>query len=112
MLPTMILTGFAFALAYGTLTISATDGVPSEEQGLAGGLLNSSIQFGAALGLAVVTAVNVGATGADGSPQALLDGYRAALVVPVAAAALGAAVTALGLRRRVAASGEPLLATD
>lgn len=96
MLPTLILTGLAFALAYGPLTIAATDGVDAAEQGVAGGLLNSSFQFGSALGLALVTAVNVAVT----EPGRELAGHRAALVVPVAAALLGAAVTAVGLRRR------------
>ena len=103
MLPTMALIGVAFALAYGPLTIAATDGVDDAEQGLAGGLLNVSMQFGAALGLAVATAIAVAAT--DGaSAQAQLDGFRAALVVPVAAAAIGAVATATGVltRRRVA----------
>jgi hypothetical protein len=110
MLPTMVLIGVAFSLAYGALTIAATDGIAEHEQGLAGGLLSVSTQFGAAVGLAVATAVNVAAT-ADGSPQALLDGYRAALVVPVAAAILGAAITAIGLRSRGPA-GEPSFATS
>jgi MFS family permease len=98
MFPTMILTGIAFALTYGPLTIAATDGIAEEEQGLAGGLLSTSIQFGAALGLSVVTAVSIIATGADESPQAILEGFRSALWVPVAAAVLGAAITATGLR--------------
>jgi predicted MFS family arabinose efflux permease len=99
MLPTMILIGVAFALAYGPLTIAATDGVAEAEQGLASGLLNSSFQFGAALGLSAVTAVNVAAT-ESGAPEALLDGYRAALIVPVAGALLGVLITAAGLRER------------
>ncbi|MGW4893221.1 MFS transporter [Kitasatospora sp. NPDC004240] len=106
MFPTMLLTGLAFALAYGPLTIAATDGVAEEEQGLAGGLLNTSFQFGAALGLSVVTAVNLAVTDASGAVlagEAGLDGFRAALVVPVVAVALGAVVTATGLRRRTAA---------
>ena len=102
MLPTMILLGVAFSLAYGALTIAATNGVAEEEQGLASGLLNVAVQFGAAVGLAVATAVNVAAT--DGaSPDELLDGYRAALIVPVVAAVIGAAVTASGLRPRARA---------
>lgn len=101
MLPAFLALGVAFTLAYGTLTIAATDGVADEEQGLASGLLTTSFQFGAALGLAVVTAVVVAAT-ADTSPQAVLEGYRAGLVVPLAAAALGAVLTATGLRRRAA----------
>jgi MFS family permease len=107
MLPTLLLLGISFALAYGPLTIAATNGIAEHEQGLAGGLVNTSFQFGGALGLAIVTAVNVAAT-ADGSPEALLDGFRAALVVPVALAAIGAAVTALGLVQRAAAS-EPAI---
>lgn len=100
MLPTMVLVGVAFSLAYGALTIAATEGVAAEDQGLAAGLLSMSVQFGAATGLAVATAVNVAATDASRSSQALLDGYRAALVVPVAATVLGAAVAAFGPRRR------------
>jgi predicted MFS family arabinose efflux permease len=102
MLPTLILTGLAFALAYGPLTIAATDGVAEAEQGVAGGLLNSSFQFGSALGLALVTAVNVAVT----EPGRELDGYRAALVVPVLAALAGAAVMAAGLRRRASRTEE------
>ncbi|MER8068227.1 MFS transporter [Streptomyces sp. NPDC094034] len=97
MFPSLIILGLAFALAYGPLTIAATDGVEEREQGLAGGLLYTSFQFGAALGLSAVTAVQVAATDAD-SPAALLDGYHAALVVPFAAALLAALVSAFGLR--------------
>lgn len=99
MLPTLVLLGIAFSLAYGALTIAATDGIAEEEQGLAGGLLNVSLQFGPALGLAVVSAVNA-AAGGSGSPEAVLDGYRAALIVPVAGAVIGAALTAFGLTGR------------
>ncbi len=71
---------------------------------MAGGLLYTSFQFGAALGLSAVTAVNISAT--DGtSPAALLDGYRAALVVPLAAALVAAAVSAFGLRARRTRAG-------
>jgi len=99
MLPTMLLIGVAFALAYGPLTIAATDGIAPEEQGLAGGLLYTSWQFGAALGLAVVTAAMVAATEGGGGSGVTIDGITSALLVPVAAALLSAAVTALGLRR-------------
>lgn len=95
MFPTMIVLGVAFALAYGPLTIVATDGVAEHEQGLAGGLLYTAFQFGAALGLAACTAVLTGASGG-------VDGYRSALVVPIAAAAVAAVISASGLRKRVA----------
>ncbi|MFI6642199.1 MFS transporter [Streptomyces sp. NPDC050504] len=97
MFPTMLLLGIAFSLVYGPLTIVATEGVDEAEQGLAGGLFYTSFQFGAALGLSVATAVGVAAT--DGtSPGAVLDGYRAALLVPLAAVLAAAVVGAFGLR--------------
>ncbi|MDQ3787745.1 MAG: MFS transporter [Actinomycetota bacterium] len=95
LLPTFLLVGVAFTLSYGPLNIAATSGVAASEQGVAGGLVNTSFQVGAALVLAVVTAVN-GAFAGDG----LLTGFRAALVVSVAVAVLGTAVTLLGLRRQ------------
>ena len=57
MLPTFLLAGIGFALAFGPLNVAGTSGVAAEEQGLAGGLLNTSFQFGGALVLAIVTAV-------------------------------------------------------
>ncbi|GAA3298867.1 MFS transporter [Streptomyces cinereospinus] len=99
MLPSLLLLGVAFALAYGPLTIVATEGVVEEEQGLAGGLLYTSFQFGAALGLSAAATVNVAATASD-APAALLDGYRAALWVPLAAALLAALIAAFGVRSR------------
>jgi EmrB/QacA subfamily drug resistance transporter len=95
MLPTFLLAGLGFALAYGPLNIAGTNGVAAHEQGLASGLVSTSFQVGGALVLAVVTAVNNAAVGADGSPQAILDGFHAAIVVSVIAAGLGVAVTAV-----------------
>src|SRR5262245_49652723 len=103
-LPTMLFAGFGFALAYGPLNIAATNGVASHEQGLASGLVSTSFQFGGALVLAVVTAVNNANTVADGSAQGLLDGFQAAVVVSVIAAGLGVVVTAL----RVGRGAEPV----
>jgi sugar phosphate permease len=107
MLPTVVLAGLGFALAYGPLNIAATNGVAPQEQGLAGGLINTSFQFGGALVLAVVTAVNNAGAGSSGSPDALLDGFHAAIVVSVIAAALGVAATALRGRPRPIPTAEP-----
>ncbi|NUR88526.1 MAG: MFS transporter, partial [Nonomuraea sp.] len=100
MLPTMLLLGLAFSLAYGPLTMAATEGVAEERQGLAGGLLYTAMQFGTALGLSAVTAVNVAALGGDGVTG--LDSIRTALLVPVVAGVLAVLVTAFGLRARAA----------
>jgi EmrB/QacA subfamily drug resistance transporter len=104
MLPTFILSGIGFGLAFGPLNIAATMGVPAHEQGLAGGLINTSFQFGGALVLAVVTAVNNANTGHNGTKQALLDGFHPALVVSLVAALGGLLVmTVRGRASRVAA---------
>ena len=103
-LPTMIFAGIGFALAYGPVNIAATNGVAPQEQGLASGLVQTSFQFGGALVLAVSTAVNNANTGA--STQELLDGFQAAVLVPVLAAAIGAAVMVLGSKSEPAAAVE------
>ena len=108
MLPTFILAGLGFALAFGPLNVAATNGVAPEEQGLAGGLLNTSFQFGGALALAIVTAVINANVGAGGSPQAILVGYHAALYVSVGAALLGLTAMLQRTSRR-AAEPEPAL---
>jgi EmrB/QacA subfamily drug resistance transporter len=102
MLPTFLLAGLGFALAYGPLNIAGTNGVVPQEQGLASGLVSSSFQVGGALVLAITTAVNNAAVGAGGSSQAVLDGFHAAIVVSVIAAGLGAVITAFPRRATVA----------
>jgi sugar phosphate permease len=97
-LPTVLLAGIGFALSFGPLNVAGTTGVAAAEQGLAGGLLNTSFQFGGALVLAVVTAVNNAYTGGP-TPQGLLDGFHPALVVSVIAAVAGAAAVGLGRSR-------------
>jgi len=108
MLPTFILSGIGFTLAFGPLTIAATSDVKDEEQGLASGLVYTSFQLGGAVGLAVATAViEAGTSGSSadpGSAQALLDGFQPGILVSIVIAALGAAVTLIPqLRRRLPA---------
>ncbi|MEU4577957.1 MFS transporter [Nonomuraea sp. ATR24] len=97
MVPSMLLIGLMFAFVYGPVTIVATEGIAEHEQGLAGGLITSSFQFGAALGISMVTVVNVAAL--DGGASGI-DAVRAALVVPVLATLVSVVVVASGLRRR------------
>jgi MFS family permease len=107
MMPTFLLAGLGFGLAYGPLNVAATNGVAPEEQGLAGGLVNTSFQFGGALVLAVVTAVNSANAGTDGSPAALLDGFHAAIFVSLIAALLGVGAMTLRRRARAAPAADP-----
>jgi MFS family permease len=100
MLPTLFIAGTAFALAYGPLTIAATDGVAESEQGLAGGLLHTATQFGSAIGISAVTAVYglaAGEAGGSGA-EARLSAFRTALTVPVVMVALGLLISLLSVR--------------
>jgi MFS family permease len=89
MLPTFLLVGLGFALAYGTLNIAATNGVAPREQGLAGGIVNTAFQIGGALVLAIVTAVDNASRGDRGSAEATLHGFHMAITVSVAVVAIG-----------------------
>jgi EmrB/QacA subfamily drug resistance transporter len=110
MLPTFLLAGLGFALAFGPLNAAATSGIAPHEQGLAAGLFNTSFQFGGALVLAVVTAVNNANRGVGGSPQALLDGFHPALVVSLIVAALGVLAMSVRGRSRAVDVPEPVAA--
>ncbi|MFF2844845.1 MFS transporter [Streptomyces sp. NPDC058001] len=99
MLPTLFLAGVAFALAYGPLTIAATDGVAASEQGLAGGLLHTATQFGSAVGISAVTAV-YGLSKPEGpatDAESTLTAFRAALTVPVVMVVVGLVLSGVGV---------------
>ncbi|MZD05589.1 MFS transporter [Streptomyces sp. SID5785] len=97
-LPTMLLIGAACALVFPSLNIQATNGVDDDEQGMVSGLLNTSVQVGGAIFLAVVTAVVTANAPAGASPQAVLDSFRPGLVVITAVAVVGLLVTLTGVR--------------
>lgn len=65
-LPTTLLLGGGFAFGFSSIMAQATDGIDDSEQGLASGLVQTSGQVGAALVLAVVTALVAGGTTAGG----------------------------------------------
>jgi sugar phosphate permease len=99
-LPSMLLIGAACALVFPSLNIQATNGVDDHEQGMVSGLLNTSVQVGGAIFLAVVTAVVTAGAPADPTPQAVLDSYRPGLTVVACIAAAGFLITLTGLRTR------------
>ena len=99
-LPSMLLIGAAFALVFPSLNIQATNGVDDHEQGMVSGLLNTSVQVGGAIFLAVVTAVVTAHAPAHATPQAVLDSYRPGLVVVTFIALAGLLITLPGLRSR------------
>ena len=97
MLPTMLLIGIGFALCFAALNAQATGGVADHEQGLASGLLNTSLQIGGAVVLAVVTAI-LGNTGAAVHGR-LLPHTHAAIAVVIGVSAAAALFTVVHLLR-------------
>ncbi|MFE9427294.1 MFS transporter [Kitasatospora sp. NPDC006697] len=95
-LPTMVLLGIGFALFYPSANIAATNGVADEEQGLASGLVNTAMQIGNALVLAVTTAVLTAGSNGGTSTSAQLTGYRDAVLLVTGVALVGLLVTAAG----------------
>jgi MFS family permease len=82
LLPASLLWGVGFALSISALMVAGTSGVVDHEQGLAAGLLNSSLQVGGACGLAVLTA-------------AIAPGTALAMLYPGVGVMLGFAVLTL-----------------
>jgi predicted MFS family arabinose efflux permease len=85
-----LVAGVGFGLCLGPVVSTATIGVAPTETGTASGLLNSSRQIGAALGLAALGTVAHDLTGQIATPETLNDGY--ALGLTLGAALLVAAV--------------------
>jgi MFS family permease len=107
-LPAVLLIGAGW-IGFPAINIQATSGVEDHEQGLAAGVLQTSMQVGAAVVLAVTTAVI--ASGAHGatSQQAVLESFRPGLVFAAAVSIAGALVAALALvpLRRALPADEP-----
>jgi MFS family permease len=101
-LPTMLLIGIGFGLSFPAFNMQATAGIANEEQGLASGLVNTSLQVGGALGLAITTAVISANSGGAIAGPALMDGFQPAIAVVTAISAIGliTALAGVGLLRR------------
>ena len=101
LLPGTVIIGFGIVMTLVSVTIAATAGISDSEQGMTSGLLNTSQQIGAALGLAILVAVSTARTEAamaqlggvaDAQRTALTAGFGAALIVSVGFAIVGVLV--------------------
>jgi MFS family permease len=97
-LPTMLLIGVGFALSFPAFNMQATAGIANHEQGLASGLVNTSLQVGGALGLAISTAVISANSGGATQGAALLDGFQPAIAAVTGISAIGLVVALTGTR--------------
>ncbi|MFF2525876.1 MFS transporter [Streptomyces liangshanensis] len=98
MLPTMLLLGIGFALCFPSVSAQATNGVADSEQGLASGLLNTSMQVGGAVVLAISSAV-LSASGTAPVRHELLPGMSAAISVAAGVTLVALLFTAARLVR-------------
>ncbi|MEW2490806.1 DHA2 family efflux MFS transporter permease subunit [Streptomyces sp. NPDC048411] len=94
-----VLIGLGLSIAFVQLTGLAVEGVPSQDSGLAGGLVNTTRQVGGAIGLAVLATL-AGTTTAHSAGrqphlEALTAGYRTAFGVSAAVLAAAAALALL-----------------
>ena len=106
--PTMLI-GLGAGIAFPSLMQLSMTGVEMQDMGMASGLVNSTVQVGGAIGLAVLATLSAGRTedlgaAGDSAAAALNGGYHVAYLVGAALVA-GALVTALTLLRPRARRG-------
>jgi EmrB/QacA subfamily drug resistance transporter len=113
-LPVMLLTGAGAGLAFPALMTLAMSGATPSDAGLASGLVNTTVQVGGAIGLAVLATLAGERTGdlrAGGDPaaSALNGGYHLAFLIGAAliAVAIVAALTVLRPAAPAMAVAEP-----
>ncbi|MGH3482532.1 MAG: DHA2 family efflux MFS transporter permease subunit [Nocardioidaceae bacterium] len=116
-LPMTLLIGAGVGVAFPALMTLAMSGATPQDAGLASGLVNTSAQVGAALGLAVLATVSATRTEsllADGKAlnEALTGGYRLAFVIAagLVVAAIAVAATVLRPDRRPEPEAAPAAA--
>jgi hypothetical protein len=88
LLPGLLVLGFGIGLVFVAVAVSAMAGIPPQHAGMASGFLMTGHEIGAALGVAVVSAVSVTA-GSLTTAAGAADGFSRGLI---AAAVIGALV--------------------
>ena len=102
-LPTMILFGLGAGTSFPAITTLAMAGVPQEDSGAASGVLNTSLQVGGAVGLAVLATLSTGRTAdlvatGTAAPEALTSGFHLAFLVGAGAIVVAMAISLTALR--------------
>lgn len=115
MLGPSLLAGLGMGAAFMSVNLAAVDDAPKEHRGAASGLINTTTQFGGALGLAVLVTlaanrtgdVIAGTHGPPDMPAALTEGFQAAFTGGAAFAVAGAVAALLVLPARDALRASP-----
>lgn len=80
----LILFGFGIGISFGPMAMAATQGMPTQQQGLASGLINTTRQVGGAIGLAALATAASSLTRhsiTESMPAALTNGYVLAFFI-------------------------------
>jgi EmrB/QacA subfamily drug resistance transporter len=117
LLPPMVLIGLGAGLGFPSLMMLAMSGATPQDSGLASGLVNTSVQVGGAVGLAVLATLATGRTDgllADGesTANALNSGYHLAYLVGAAMVGLAILVALWAFRSEAQAEVAPEPVTD
>jgi MFS family permease len=111
LLPSMLLLGVGAGLSFPALMTLAMSGATPGESGLASGLVNTTVQVGGALGLAVLATLSTTRTAhlvatGEGHASALTGGYHLAWIIS-AGIALASLAIATPLLRSVRLGEDP-----
>ncbi|CAA9531274.1 MAG: Uncharacterized MFS-type transporter [uncultured Solirubrobacteraceae bacterium] len=101
--PSMVLLGVGAGLSFPSLMTLAMSGASPQDAGLASGLINTSVQVGGALGLAVLATLSTTRTedalaGGATDAAALVDGYRLAFWIAAGLVVTAVVIAATQLR--------------
>ena len=106
MLPTMVLFGIGAGMSFPALMTLAMSGASPSDAGLASGMVNTTLQVGGALGLAVLATLATDRTDdlradGDSAAVALTEGYQLAFSVGAALLAAAIVLAVVVLKRPV-----------
>lgn len=102
-LPTLLLVAAGFVLAFAALNIQSTSDLPISARGMAIGVYQTAVQMGAAIVIALVSALLASHQQPPGtSAAAILSSYRPALWLVTAVGGLGLLVSLAGVLSRPA----------
>ncbi|HEX5593502.1 MAG TPA: DHA2 family efflux MFS transporter permease subunit [Solirubrobacterales bacterium] len=103
LLPPFLLIGIGVGTSFPAIMTLAMSGATPEDAGLASGLVNTSMQVGGSIGLAVLATLSTERTNSlladgEGQLQALTSGYHVAYLVGAVLAAIAVAIAVFVLR--------------
>src|SRR2546421_92735 len=104
LIPAMLVTGIGVGLAFVSVTMAATAGVPDRDQGIASGLIGTAQQVGTAVGLAILVDIagSVTRMSRGEGAGAVLAGYHQAFLVAAGISFVAAIVALIVIKRPVA----------